>query len=150
MAVIISKEDILGSATSTPVASALPSGDALAKINSVLAQIDILLKNPMIQSVLYRFMGRFGINPIPIAQNNPELKQQNIPQNEVKPQIIVKPQFTPTQIFDMIIGTIDSILNTAGDLPLSKVKEYMTQNKETLISMIGKSLEGDNANKPTI
>jgi len=138
MAITISKEDLKTAvATATNVATPIPTGTTgtLTQINQILTQVDILLKNPMVQQFLIRIGGKYGLVP---KTNSPE------PKVEVKP--IATNPLNPENIYSMILGSIDAILKFKGNITLTQLKTEMTTNKIAIIELIKKSVE--DGNKP--
>lgn len=126
MATVISKEDlkdIVKTGVSTATATPLPTG-TLGQVTSFLNQLDLLLKNPLVQNLIMRFAGRFGLNPIP--QNNP-----------ISSPTIATP--TAENVYQTILGSINTILKLKGDMPLSQLKTELITNKENVIKLISKS-----------
>jgi len=124
LAVVLSAEDL-----KTKVSTPIPT-NTLSQINEVLKTADMLLKNPVVQNVIYRFTSRFG-NPISTTQTNPTSKLNS------------------ESVYTMLLSTITSIMNVAGDIPLSQVKDYLVNNKPTVLSLIEKALSGENV-KPKL
>lgn len=128
MVTTISKED-LKTVLAKPI-TPVPATTDFDKAMRILNQVDTLLKNDVIKGVLTRIMSRFGmkevssgLTPLP----TPENKSSN--------------PLNPEMIYNMILNTVNSILKF-GDMPLSKVKEYLLKNKKDVIQLITDGIKG--------
>jgi len=145
MAIVISKEDLKGVVTTAgkvATATPIPTGTTgtLTQINQILTQVDILLKNPMVQQFLVRIGSRYGL--IPKTNPPPTPVTPQTPATDTKSN----PQLNPENIYSMILGSIDAILKFKGNITLTQLKTEMTTNKVAIIELIKKSVS--DGNKP--
>jgi hypothetical protein len=123
MVTVIKKEDLVSAIKSVPTPSAVPTSNIDKAIN-ILNQVDTILKNEFVQNIILRFASRFGIPTEPKS-----------PLSSVTSTVSTD-GITSEKIYDTILSQISSILTIAGDIPLSQVKKYMTDNKSTVVQMI--------------
>jgi len=149
MAIVMTKKELVGT-LATPKTISKPKSD-LEKANDIIKSVDSLLKNPLIQRALGNILSKVGINPLQapppslepkVQKETDKIRKQMEEEMKTKQNPKVNNPFNPTEIYNMILNTIDAVLTLKGDMPLTKLKQDMIDNKDQLIGLI------ENAIKP--
>ncbi len=98
----------------------------------ILTTIEKIMNNPMVTRIAGNMMSRFGLvgNTAgnPSSRTGDKLNPMPTGGQTAKPN--------PDEAYNQILGVIDILLSTAGDVKISEVKEYMIKNKKSVTEAI--------------
>lgn len=122
--VVVLKENPLGTSTAS---------SGFSKALQTIKMVDTLLANPTIAGLIGNIANKFGIGLKPeTAQSTPQTNTNTVSGTSAK--------IDSEKVFNTIISTIDTVVSTMGDIPLSEAKKGLNENKDMIKGIIDKGL----------